>query len=598
MVKSHVTTARAAHNCQVLVSSPAVLSGFILLLTLALFVSERARHDLVAVIALIACLLTGLVTPKNALHGFGDPAVIAVASVLIVGRALELSGVASALTARMMPANAGFATRMSLLLMAGACLSAFMNNIAALVITMPIAAEIARTSKRPPGAILGGMTTLIGTPANLIISSVREKQLGEPFGFFTMTPVGTLVTVLGLTYLGFIGWRLLPVRQSMALRNRHPWMTFELTLSAVPARSRSKLASLLRKKTTRLLTVIRDGEPVEWPDGGLRVGDRLLVLTRTDPWALAEALPFVEHYSPHEAGVPMARVSVAHGSSLIGRGYGAVAFQSSEAVHVVAGGPRAASERKPLSQLEIRIGDQLFIEGAAEDLARYTTQFRLLEIDRFDRLRVKSQTAYAIAGIFVSAILLVVLGDVPPALSFLGAAALIGGLRLIPAKEIYSAVDWSIIVLLAAMIPVGESFESSGAAEIVAGWLGDVLGGQSLTIAIGAMCLVTMILSIFLNNVATAFVMAPLAIGVSEVLGVVSDAMLLAVLIGTSSDFPTPIGHQNNLLVMGPGGYRFADYARVGAILAIIVITATAVFLGRIYGQRHGLDQRRASAIV
>lgn len=576
-----------------MVFSPAVLSGFILLLTLALFVSERVRHDLVAVIALIACLLTGLVTPRNALHGFGDPAVIAVASVLIVGRALELSGVASALTTRMMPANAGFATRMSILLMAGACLSAFMNNIAALVITMPIAAEIARTSKRPPGAILmplafatilGGMTTLIGTPANLIISSVREKQLGEPFGFFTMAPVGTLVTVLGLAYLGFIGWRLLPVRQSLALRNRHPWMTFELTLSAVPARCRSQLASLLRKKTTRLLTVIRDGEPVEWPDGGLRVGDRLLVLTRTDPWVLAEALPFVEHYSPHEVGVPMARVSVAHGSSLIGRGYGAVAFQSNEAVHVVAGGPRAASERKPLSQLDIRVGDQLFIEGASEDIARYTTQFRLLEIDRFDRLRVKSQTAYAIAGIFVAAILLIVLGSIPPALSFLGAAALIGGLRLIPAKEIYNAVDWSIIVLLAAMIPVGESFESSGAAEIVAGWLGDVLGGQSLTIAIGAMCLVTMILSIFLNNVATALVMAPLAIGVSEVLGVVPDAMLLAVLIGTSSDFLTPIGHQNNLLVMGPGGYRFADYARVGAILAIIVIAATAVFLGRIYG--------------
>lgn len=576
-----------------MIADPALLSGLVLLVALLLFVTERVRHDLVAVIALGACLLLGLVPPKEALHGFGDPAVIAVAAVLIVGRAMELSGVAGALTARIMPPRAGFATRMAMLLAAGAFLSAFMNNIAALVITMPLATQIARDAKRPPGAILmplafatilGGMTTLIGTPANLIISSVREKQLGEGFDFFAMTPVGVLVTVIGLAYLGFIGWRLLPARQSLALRNRDPWMAYELTLHEVPAQSRNALNALLRPHGARLLSVIRHGEATQWPAGGLLLADRLLVLSRIDPWVLSEALGWAAHNSPHEPGVPMARVSVAHGSPLVGRGYGAVAFHSDDALHVIAGGPRAASERKPLNQLDIRVGDQLFVEGRTEDLAHYTTQFRLLEIDRFDRLSVKSGTAYAIAAIFVSAILMIVLADWPPALSFLGAAALIGGLRLIPAKEIYSSIDWSIIVLLAAMIPVGESFETSGAAALAAGWLAEVLQGQHLAVAIGAVCLMTLVLSIFLNNVATALVMAPLGIGVAEVLGVAPDAMLLAVLIGTSSDFLTPIGHQNNLLVMGPGGYRFVDYARMGAMLAVLVVVSTALFLAWSFG--------------
>ena len=575
------------------VISPALLSGLILLLALGLFISERVRHDLVAMLALFACLATGLVSPKDALQGFGDPAVLAVAAVLVVGRAMELSGVASVATARLMPANASFAVRMSLVLAASAFLSAFMNNIAALVITMPIATEIARNAKRPPGAILmplafaailGGMTTLIGTPANLIIASVRERQLGEPLGFFTMTPVGTLVTVLGLAYLCLIGWRLLPVRQGMTRAARQPWMTFELALNTDPGLSRKALAAALRPSTSRLLGIVRDGERLDWPDDGLRQTDRLLLLSRTDPWQVADALPFVQHYSQHDPGVPMARVSVAHGSPLVGRDYASVSFMSNDALHVVASGPRASAERRPMAQMDIRAGDQLFLEGRSEDLAHFATQMRLLEIDRFDRPVPAGHKAYGIAGIFITAILAIVFADVPPAISFVIAATAIAGLRLIPAKDVYSSIDWSIIVLLAAMIPVGASFESSGAAAIVADWLSVVLAGQPLAVAIGAMCLVTLILTIFLNNVATALVMAPLGIKLAGLLGVPPDAMLLAILIGTSSDFLTPIGHQNNLLVMGPGGYRFSDYVKMGALLSLMVVVSTALFLAWQYG--------------
>lgn len=573
--------------------SPALLNGAILLLALSLFVSERVRHDLVAILALVACLLTGLVAADDALQGFGDPAVIAVAAVLVVGRALELTGVAGAATARLMPRGAGFALHLSILMAAGAFLSAFMNNIAALVITMPIATQLARQHGRSAGAvlmplsfatILGGMTTLIGTPANLIISSVRERQLGEPFGFFAMTPVGTLVTVLGLLYLAVLGWRLLRASEGAEEAGPQPLMTFELTMSEPVAIERMQLQDMLKAVDSRLVGVVRRRERIDWPEDHLRAGDRLLVLSRKRPWQVAEALDFVEHLMSRRDDAPLARVTVAHGSPLIGRRLRAVGFQSEGTVVAIAAGARAARLRLPLSRMTVEPGDELFLEGGSEDLARVTSEMRLLEIDRFDRLKVSPRKAWATAAIFALAVGLVVAGTVPPALAFLGAAALIGGLQLIPAKEIYGSIDWSIIVLLAAMIPVGESFETSGAAKIVADWLASTLAHQPLAVAIGAMCLVTMILSVFLNNIATALIMAPLGIRVAHLLDVPPDAFLLAVLVGASSDFLTPIGHQNNLLVMSPGGYRFSDYARVGAILATIVVVTTALFLARSYG--------------
>jgi di/tricarboxylate transporter len=246
--------------------NPALLSAGILVGALALFVSERVRHDLVALIALFACVAVGLTKPADAFAGFADPAVLAVAAILVVGRAVELSGIAAGIARVAIPPRAGFTVRMALLLVVGAFLSAFMNNIAALVITMPIAAEVARDAKRSPAAtlmplafatILGGMTTLIGTPANLILSSVRQKALGAPFGFFTMAPVGIAVALVGLVYLALIGWRLLPTRRSTLGTDRPPWRVYELTAAA--PQSILTLLPSLRYAAVRLLALFRDG---------------------------------------------------------------------------------------------------------------------------------------------------------------------------------------------------------------------------------------------------------------------------------------------------------------------------------------------------
>lgn len=570
--------------------TPALTSAAILVAALILFVSERVRHDLIAIMALLACVATGLVAPEAALGGFGDPAVVAVAAVLIVGRALELTGIAGRLTQVLIPQHASFGVKLAILMAVAAVLSGFMNNIAALVITMPLATAIARDSKRQPGAtlmplafatILGGMTTLIGTPANLILSSVRERELGAPFGFFTMTPVGVAVAGVGLTYLTLLGWRLLPERRSATEATARPWRVFEID-NLSPEISIQSISAKLRGVTTRTLALIRNHRTLPL-DTARQPGDRLLVLSRVTPEEACRALQiaFTDGTARDEAN---ARMVVAHGSALVGESHASVSFMTNGALRVTAAGPRAARQRHPLATLRIRTGDQLFVTGRPADLAKFAARLRLLEIDRSDVAPVDFRTAIATTAIFGGAIALTILGGVPPAISFLGAAALIAGLRLIATSEIYTSVDWSVIVLLAAMIPVGASFETSGAAGMVAQWLGQTLTGVPLVVALAAVCTATLILSVFLNNVATSVIMGPLAIKVAIVLGIAPDAMLLAVLIGASSDFLTPIGHQNNLLVMGPGGYRFADYARAGALLSVLVVSVASMVLATLYG--------------
>jgi len=572
----------------------ATISALILGGALILFVSEKVRHDLVAVIALFACLFAGLVTPAKAFGGFADPAVLAVAAILVVGRAVELSGIASVVAKVVIPQRAGFLFRLAALLAVAMLLSAFMNNIAALVITMPIAIEIARDSKMPPtvtlmplafATILGGMTTLIGTPANLILSSVRETELGAPFGFFTMAPVGIAVSGLGLIYLVWIGWRLLPIRESAEQRSRPPWRVFELAVP-VAAMAAEEMRMALRATKARLLAQFRGGERI-MPSGDdvLRLGDRLLILSRANQWTVAAATGFqAVARLDGTADAVTAHIVVAHGSPLVGRGYDEVRTRSDDCLEVVAVGPRAAREKLPLVRMRIRAGDQLYLRGAQADIAKFTRSARLLEIDRLDPVPVAARKATVILAIFGCAIASIVIGGLSPAIAFVAAAALMAGLRLLPAEEVYRSIDWTVVVLLAAMIPVGQSFNDSGAAAIVAQWLGLGLAEMPLPVVLAALCAVTMLLSIFLNNVATAVIMGPLAIDVAGLLQINPDAVLLAVLIGASSDFLTPIGPQNHMLVMGPGGYRFTDYARMGALLVVIVVATTAFTLGWLYG--------------
>ena len=569
--------------------SPAILSTLVLGAALALFASNRVRHDLVALLALAACLLLGLVAPADVFSGFADQSVAVIVAVLIIGRAVELTGVAEAATDRLAALKAPFSLQLAVLLLVGAALSAFMNNIAALAITMPAVIGVCRAHKLPPSAglmalsfatILGGMTTLIGTPANLILSSVRQDNLGAPFAFFQMTPVAAAVAAAGVAYICLIGWRLSPRRPGDETP-KDAFAVFELgPLAADEIDPEAEAALFESLKTAKLapLAVLRGNRVLDIAAAQpLKPRDRLLVGGAADPWAASKKLGLPMHAQRSEAEDAVTVVVViGNGSPLVGRPLDTVRWDTNGDLTVIAAGRRAAQLRAPLSRLRFEAGDQITIHGSAERIAVYARYGRLLEVARRPMTRIEPLRAGAALSIYAAAVAASVALGVPTAFSFAAAAAVVAALGFLPPKEIYSSVDWSIIVLIGAMIPVGESFQTSGAAEFFAGQLASALGGAPIFWAAAAVVTATMIISIFLNNVATAIIMGQIAISVSAAIGVSPDALLIAVLIGASSDFLTPIGHQNNLLVMGPGGYRFADYARVGAPLALIVIFVSA----------------------
>lgn len=568
--------------------SPALISSFILLAALVLFISDRMRHDLVAVVALIANMVFGIVAPEQALAGFSDPAVIAVAAVLVVGRAVELSGVASTVTGHILPDKAPFEVQLFIIMIAAAVLSAFMNNIAALVITMPVASKLALDANKSPTAalmplafatILGGMTTLIGTPPNLILSSIRADTLGAPLGFFQMSGVGLAVALPGLLYMALFGFRLLPERRSAMRATVNPWRVFELVVPDIAAEGEG-LSARLRRCGGRLLRVYEPGEKPFIGMTGASIGRRILVLSRKNPWTLAEDCGFMATHPRDESEDAVTiRAAVAHGSFLIGRNYDVVAARTDGRLAIVAAGPRAARMKRPLNDMYIQPGDQLFIHGSAATLAEFIANARLLEIGRHDTQEIDRSKAAAILGIFALAIAATVIFGINPAITFFTAAAVMAGMRLLPSSEVYRAIDWPVILLLAAMIPVGQGFQTSGAAADVSAMLSEMLSSAPLWVSLFALGLTTLLLSAILNNVATAIIMGPIGIQIAQLRDFPPDAALLMVLIGASAAFLTPIGHQNNLLVMGPGGYKFSDFAKLGAPLSVIVLAVASLYL-------------------
>ncbi|HEX8525870.1 SLC13 family permease [Allosphingosinicella sp.] len=578
--------------------SDAFLSSAIMVIALVLFISDRIRPDAVALLILLLAWVSGLLSLDEALDGFGSQAVVIVAAVLVVGRAVEFTGAAQAMTRIFVP-NVRFpAVRIGGVLLMGAALSAWMNNIAALAITMPIALNVARESKLPPGAvlmplsfatILGGMTTLIGTPANLIVSSVREQQVGQPFGMFDMTAVGGAVTIAGLVYLTLIGWRLAPRRDGGGVEEgTRQVLVFELAMPIGAAQGRTRTAEVrkrLRSAGAVLLAVLRRGERVRLgPEDALFHDDRLLAMSRDKPWEVAAKAKLFADSTPDPDQTVTAHVSVIHGSSLVGQDYGAIPARTEGAVEFIAAGPRAARIKHPLANNLIEAGDQLFIRGTPEELSRLIRRARLLEIGRQAAPVRPGKAAALVVGIYALAVVLSSAFGLPTTATFIGAALAICLLRLLPAEEAYRAVDLPVIVLIAAMIPVGKAFEQAGGSDRIADALGWALAGSPLFVMLAAICGATMLLSIFLNNVATALIMAQVGVGAAETLGINPDAALLAVLIGSSCDFLTPIGHQNNMLVMRPGNYRFRDYPKVGGPLAAIAVLLAAYVLSQAYG--------------
>jgi di/tricarboxylate transporter len=561
-----------------------------------LFVWGRLRYDLVAILALLAAVFTGVVPHGEAFRGFGDDIVIIVASALVVSAAVARSGVMEAVLHRVSSHVTSVQGQIVLLVTAVTILSAFVKNIGALAMMIPVALLVARRLKASPscflmpmafGSLLGGLVTLVGTSPNIIVSRVRGELTGQPFGMFDFAPVGLGLAVAGVVFLVF-GFRLLPGR-----RKAKGTMDEALDIPDYMTEARVTAASVVTGRTVGdlvrfcndkvMVTGIVRHKTVRMPllpDAILLEGDILLL--EGDPEALERAVARARleleggdrptHTARAADEIAGIEAVVGPRSILIGQTAKRMTLHEHFNINLLAVSRSGQHFTERLRDIVLQAGDVLVLKG---DLTRLPGTLRELGClplaERAIRLGNVRQGLVPVA-VLGSAMALTAVGALPVASAFLTAAVLMVLLGALSLREAYAAIDPPILVMLGALIPVSEAIRTTGGADLIARGLSDLAGTLPPYGALALVMLAAMAVTPFLNNAATVLVMAPVAVSFAQQLGYRPDAFLMAVAVGAACDFLTPIGHQCNTLVMGPGGYRFGDYWRLGLPLSILVL--------------------------
>lgn len=576
-------------------TSQLLISG-ILLLTLLAFVLGRWRYDLVAMFALMSTVVAGLVEPSAAFEGFGHPAVITVAAVLIISSALRNAGVVDEVASRISHLTETPILHIAALTAVVTVASAFMNNVGALALLLPIALSTAQERKRSPGLILmplafgsllGGMMTLIGTPPNIIVASIRAQESGEPFGMFDFAPVGLPIAIIGFAFITLVGWRLIP-RARLEFQDDASRLSagVYLTEAKVPDECSLIGSSLgeidgLDEGTVEVIGVAGKRRFARSVRANYKIteGDVLIVRANPDDFKsfldkhglelLSTASPtFVQPSADNEI---MAEGVVRNDSPLIGRGVEFIRRQTGRTMALVGLARHGRPVTERLRQQVFRAGDVLLLHADTETVDQQFGSLGLWPLMRRSINLNRTRKIALASGIFAVAIGLGIAGVVSLPVAFVCAVGAYVFTGILSTREIYDDIDWPVIVLLAAMIPVGNALTTTGTTQLVADNLIRVTEGLSIPLIITLLLVVTMLLSDVINNAATALVMAPLGIAMANALGVSADPFLMAVAVGASCAFLTPIGHQCNTLVMGPGGYKFSDYWRMGLPLEILI---------------------------
>lgn len=557
------------------------------------FLHGRWRHDAIALAALLTLVVTGVVPATTAFAGFAHPAVVTVAAVLVISRALINSGLIDRLAAVLgRLGNNLHVQRIALTLLVTLC-SGFMNNVGALAILMPIALQVARRVGQPAsqflmpmafGSLLGGLMTSIGTPANLIVANFRSRAGGEPFALFDFLPVGAGVAAAGLLFMWTVGWRLLPVRKG---ENDEPLFELDeyLTELRVPegnAFVERSIGELEDAADAEVLIVglVRGTRRAPAPGRRelLRAGDVLIV--EADAESLKALLDATKLEMPTEPGSKMAPLHseevvvleavVGPDSRLVGRTANELNLRRRHALNILGISRQGAQLTRRLSRISFRAGDVLLLQLEEDAQAELLTRFGLLPLATRDLRLGNPQRMLSAVAVFGMAILATAFGWLPIEIALVAAALVMVASRMLNGREVYDSIDFPIIVLLAAFIQVGTALETSGAAAAIADSLLRLEAWLSPPAIMVLLLLVTMTLSDVVNNAAAAALMAPIGITLADGLGVSPDPMLMAIALGASAAFLTPIGHQSNTLVMGPGGYAFGDYWRLGLPLSLV----------------------------
>lgn len=617
-------------------TSDQYLISSVLVATLVMFLWGRWCHDIVALGALLACVFTGLVPDSEAFSGFSHPAVITVASVLVLGYGLQITGAVDILAQRLLPSSAGTTVSILALICLAALLSGFMNNVGALALLMPIAIQLADKQGLPPGkilmplafgSILGGMTTMIGTPPNLIVSGFRATTGMETFAMFDFAPVGLSVATLGIAFVGLVGWRLVPVRKQAVTESFESanYLSEVRVLEGSKAVNKTlrEVEQMLDETDAQIVGMIRADVRISAPNPGkvLHEGDVLII--EIEPESLASALSGTglklegdvtgsgdddaddekqgegEERQAGNAETPdknsseekqekeqvksdeveIQEMVVMVDSALINRSATDIDLRSRYQISLLAISRQGQRSVKRLRATAIQPGDVLLLQGAPEALAGFAANFSCLPLAKRNIRVPKKGQALSAALIMGVAVAGAAFGLLPAAISFSTGALAYVAIGLVPVRSIYTGIDWPVIVLLGAMLPVADAMATTGTADLIARVLLDQVAQGHVIVGLALLLVVTMFLSDMMNNAATAAVMCPIAISTAHQLGVNADTFLMAIAIGASCAFLTPIGHQNNTLILGPGGFRFGDYWRLGLAVEVIVVAVSVPML-------------------
>ena len=565
-------------------------------LVLAFLVWGRFRYDLVAFAALVIGVVLGLVPGKDAFVGFGHPATIIIALVLVVSHGLAASGAIGFIARRIASAGRSISTHIGIMAAVGGALSGLMNNVGALALLMPIDIETARKAHRSPSAtlmplsfatILGGLVTLIGTPPNIIISTFRERTLGEPYAMFDFAPVGLVCAAIGIAFIALIGWRLIPTSNRASSDEKAFELDNYVAELSVDEGSNFVGVSLVELEKAcedgglNLLAVIRENSRLPAHAGWIKIQDEDVLLVETaaeslDGFVREHKLAYVTQEQTRGqlegADLDLIEMVVRPGSPIEGRTSASLSLVDRYGIWLVGLQRQGRRIQTRVRRTAIHAGDVLLLLGPGERTRALADFANLLPLAERGLGVSSAEKAALAAGIFAVAIALSSFGllYLPVALAFVAVLYVLFG--IVPLEDLYETIEWPVVVLIGSLIPIGLALESSGTTTVLARGIVDMSSGLPPWLILTVIMVLTMTLSDVLNNTATALVAAPIALQVANKLGVNADPFLMAVAVAASCAFLTPIGHKNNTLIMGPGGYRFGDYWRLGLPLEIIIV--------------------------
>jgi di/tricarboxylate transporter len=577
-------------------TQPQILAFAVIAGMMAMFIWGRIRYDLVAGLALLVAILVGVVPYDQAFSGFSNDILVIVGAALLVSAAVTRSRIIEAILAPFGPRIDSVRAQLIVLVTLVTVLSAFVKNIGALAMMLPVAFQMAKRSKVSPsvflmpmafGSLLGGLMTLIGTSPNIIVSGLRQELTGKPFSMFDFTPVGLGLSLVGILFLAF-AYKLLPQdRKGESTLSAGIDIQDYVTEGRIGPKSSFAGETLraLRKKLSKEVSVnavVRDGEQkAPSQDTILREDDR--VILEGEPAALDEAVAAAglelegedREITPEkrDAEVTTVEAVISPGSLLIGKTAGRLALHERFNVNMIAVSRSGDRLTERLRDIRLYAGDVIVLQGPAPEMADVMRELGCLPLAARELHLGSVRRGLVPIGVLIVAMVLAGTGTLPVGIAFFGAGLAIVLLGSLTVREAYSSIEWPLLVMLGALIPVSEAIRTTGGADVIATALANLAASLPPWGAVMLIMAAAMALTPFLNNAATVLVMAPIAASFASRLGFAPDAFLMAVAVGAGCDFLTPIGHQCNMLVFGPGGYKFGDYARLGAPLSALVLT-------------------------